>query len=154
MSELTFTWTDGNNEAFKDFYIKTEEYYSKIVGGKEKRQAFVPYNLSQNITYVLIFFVGDVAVGCAGLKAYSEQAVEIKRVWVEPEYRGKHVASRMLDLLEEKSLELGFRKSILQTRPIMLDAVKLYENHGYSLIENYPPYDMLEGAICMAKNLG
>ena len=36
MSEFTFTWTDGNNEAFKDFYIKTEEYYSKIVGGKEK----------------------------------------------------------------------------------------------------------------------
>ena len=153
MPEFTFIWTDGNDETFQNFYVKTEGYYSKIVGGKDKREAFIPFNLSQDITYVLVVYDGDYAVGCAGLKVYSDEAVEIKRVWVEPEYRGRHIASRMMDLLELKSSELGFRKSILQTRPIMQDAVRLYESRGYTIIDNYPPYDKLDGAICMAKDL-
>ncbi len=153
MPDLKFIWTDGNDQAFQNFYIKTEEYYSKIVGGKDKRKGFVPYNLSQSISDVLIAYDGDFPVGCAGLKAYSDEEVEIKRVWVEPEYRGKHIASQMMDLLELKSSELGYGKCILQTRPIMQDAVKLYESRGYTLIDNYPPYDKLEGAICMAKDL-
>ena len=83
MSEFRCIWTDGNNEAFQIFYVKTEEYYSKIVGGKEKRKAFIPYNLSQSIEDVLIVYDDVVAVGCAGLKSYSDDAVEIKRVWVD-----------------------------------------------------------------------
>ena len=45
---------------------------------------------------------------------------------------------------------MNYKRAILQTRPIMIDAVELYKKRGYSLIENYPPYDQLEGAICMA----
>ena len=40
---MEFIWTDGNNEAFQIFYVKTEEYYSKIVGGKEKRSFHIIY---------------------------------------------------------------------------------------------------------------
>ena len=48
---------------------------------------------------------------------------------------------------------MNYKRAVLQTRPIMKDAVGLYQRRGYSLIENYPPYDALEGAICMAKEL-
>ena len=57
---------------FRMFYLKTEEFYSNIVGGLENREAFVPYNLSESISDVLIASVSGVAVGCAGLKAYSD----------------------------------------------------------------------------------
>lgn len=36
MDRIEFKWTDGNNEAFQQFYIETEKYYSQIVGGVEK----------------------------------------------------------------------------------------------------------------------
>ena len=49
-----YRWTDGNDEAFREFYLKTEEYYSKIVGGKENRTGFIPYNLSESISDVVI----------------------------------------------------------------------------------------------------
>ena len=42
---------------------------------------------------------------------------------------------------------------ILQTRPAMEDAVSLYLKLGYDFIDNYPPYDKLEGAICLAKEI-
>ena len=153
MDSIEFKWTDGSDDAFREFYLKTEDYYSKIVGGTSKRAGFVPYNLSETITDVLIAYRDGVPVGCAGLKRYSDSDVEIKRVWVEPEARGQKIASRMMDLLEEKSRQMDYRRAILQTRPIMPDAVGLYEKRGYLLIDNYPPYDKLEGAICMALDL-
>ena len=40
---LRFTWTDGNDKAFRDFYLITEAYYSRIAGGEEnRRQFFIP----------------------------------------------------------------------------------------------------------------
>ena len=153
MSELEFIWTDGNNEEFHQFYLDTEDYYSSIVGGKKNREGFIPYNLSESISDVLLAYMDGVAVGCAGLKKYNDSDVEIKRVWVEPNYRGRHIATELMDRIEDKAREMGFKRAVLQTRPIMEDAVGLYEKRGYELIGNYPPYDKLEGAICMALNL-
>ena len=92
-------------------------------------------------------------VACAGLKRYSDLDAEVKRLWVEPAYRGRHIASALMDRIEEKARALGYRRVILQTRPIMPDAVALYTKRGYELIPNYPPYDQLEGAVCYAKTL-
>jgi ribosomal protein S18 acetylase RimI-like enzyme len=58
-----------------------------------------------------------------------------------------------MDRIEEKARQAGFRCLILQTRPAMADAVRLYESRGYRLIPNYPPYDRLDGAVCYAKTL-
>ena len=148
-----YKWTDGNDKDFQKFYLKTEEFYSSIVGGRKNREAFIPYNISESISHVLIASVSGVAVGCAGLKAYSDSDVEIKRVWVDPEYRGNHISTAMMDALEKKAIELGFKRAILQTRPQMEEAVHLYTKRGYVLTDNYPPYDKLEGAICFAKEL-
>ena len=151
--KIDYIWTDGNNEDFQKFYLKTEEFYSSIVGGRKNREAFIPYNISESITDVLIASVEGAAVGCAGLKAYSDSDVEIKRVWVDPEFRGNPISTAMMDALEAKAVELGFRRAILQTRPQMEEAVHLYTKRGYVLIDNYPPYDKLDGAICFAKEL-
>ena len=148
-----YVWTDGSNEIFQHFYLVTENYYSSVVGGEEKRRSFIPYNLSSGIEEVLLVFLGDTPVACSGLKRYSEYDVEIKRVWVEPEHRGKHIATQMIRMLEQKAVQLGYRRMILQTREIMTDAVGLYLNIGYNKTDNYPPYDKLDGAVCFAKEL-
>lgn len=151
--DIEYRWTDGSNEDFKCFYGKTEEYYSKIVGGISNRLGFAPYNFSDSILDVLIAYSDGIAVGCAGLRRYSDADVEIKRVWVEPDYRGKKIATQIMERVEEKARHMGFKRAILQTRPIMSDAIGLYEKRGYVLIEKYSPYDKLEGAICMALKL-
>lgn len=79
----SFRWTDGNDEAFHRFYLKTEAYYNILVGGIGNRQDYVPHNLSESISDVIIAYVDGTAAGCAGLKAYREDTVEIKRVWVD-----------------------------------------------------------------------
>ena len=59
----------------------------------------------------------------------------------------------MMTRLENKALEKGFKQLILQTREIMTGAIRLYTKLGYYRIQNYPPYDTLDGAVCFAKEL-
>jgi ribosomal protein S18 acetylase RimI-like enzyme len=153
MEQIRYIWTDGNNKDFQRFYLSTEEYYSSLVGGVQNRIGFIPYNISDSIGTVLIACIDDNAVGCAGLKKYSDTDAEIKRVWVEPDHRRKHIAEDMMKMIEEKARQSGFRRTMLQTRESMRDAVSLYEKLGYLRIANYPPYDKLYGAVCFAKEL-
>lgn len=150
---IEYKWTDGTNISFQKFYLITEDYYSKIVGGIENRKSFIPYNISTSIHDVLIAYKGDTAIACSGLKKYSKTDVEIKRVWVEPEYRGRHIAADMMAQIENRAKEQGYQRTILQTREIMSEAIGLYRKLGYYQIDAYPPYDEMEGAICFAKNL-
>ena len=39
------------------------------------------------------------------------------------------------------------------TRERMNYAIKLYEGLGYKRIENYPPYQHMDDAVCYAKDL-
>ncbi|MBR3740169.1 MAG: GNAT family N-acetyltransferase [Clostridia bacterium] len=151
--DVTYQWTTGDDPIFQRFYDVTEAYYSQIVGGEANRRAYIPYNASDGIPDVVLAFCGEQAVGCAGLKRYSDTDAEVKRVWVDPAYRGQGVASGLMDRIEDKARKMGFRRVVLQTRPIMPDAVTLYTKRGYVLIPNYPPYDRLEGAVCYAKML-
>lgn len=153
MSQIRYKWTDGNNRDFQRFYLSTEEYYSKLVGGVQNRQGFIPYNISESIGTVLIAYVDDIAVGCAGLKKYSDTDAEIKRVWVETEYRRHHIAFEMMKMIEEMAKKMQFIRTVLQTRKSMSEAISLYEKLGYYRINNYPPYDKLDGAVCYAKYL-
>lgn len=153
MSMIIYKWTNGSDESFQKFYIITEDYYNKLAGGIVNRKSYVPYNISANIKYVLIAYADNVPIACSGLKKYSENDMEIKRVWVEPEYRRQHIAADMMKQIEMKAKEQGFQRTILQTREIMSDAVGLYKELGYYRIDNYPPYDEMNEAICFAKDL-
>ncbi len=151
--ELRFEWTDGNDPAFAYLYPITEQYYNEIIGGIQNRLGFIPHNLSASIHDVLICYDGDSPIACAGLRKYSETDIEVKRVWVMPDYRGNHLGTELMNRLHERAAELGYQRTILQTRELMVPAVKLYEQMGYTRIPNYPPYDQLDNAICMVRPL-
>ena len=40
---LIYKWTDGNDIDFQKFYMKTEEYYSNIVGGLFRGRQILPF---------------------------------------------------------------------------------------------------------------
>ena len=61
--DIDYRWTDGKDPVFHKFYLKTEEYYSSIVGGRQNRLAFVPYNVSDSISHVLIASAGEEDAG-------------------------------------------------------------------------------------------
>lgn len=112
---------------------------------------YAQFNKVDKIKEVLVAFVENQPVGCGGLRAFTEDAVEIKRMFVLPEYRGKGIAYTILSALETWSEELGFNRCILETGKKQPEAIRLYQKSGYAIIANYGPYVQAENSVCMEK---
>jgi putative acetyltransferase len=153
-NDYRIRWTDGNDMEFEMFHAITENFYNQLVGGPQNRQSFVSGNLSKDVKYaIIVYSKEDVPVACSGLKEHGNGDVEIKRVWVQPPFRGHHIATFIIRELESFAHEHGYRRTVLMTRVRMDYAIKLYEGLGYKRIENYPPYQHMDDAVCYAKEL-
>lgn len=111
------------------------------------------FNKIQHIRHVVVFFEDDKAVGCGAFKAYDEQQVEIKRMYVLPEFRGKAIGLQVLQELEKWAAELSYSGCILETGKKQPEAIRLYQKAGYHLIKNYGQYEHVENSVCMAKSI-
>ena len=154
MNNYRIRWTDGHDREFEEFHAITENFYNQLVGGPQNRQSFVPGNQSKDVKYAMIVYSkDDVPVACSGLKEHGNGDVEIKRVWVQLPFRGHQLATFMMHELETFAREHGYKRTVLMTRERMDYAIKLYEGLGYKRIENYPPYQNMDDAVCYAKDL-
>jgi GNAT superfamily N-acetyltransferase len=69
--------------------------------------------------------------GCAGLKWVGPETVELKRVFVRPEFRGGGCAAALLAAVEDHAVLLGAREVRLDARTDLVEARALYAKHGY-----------------------
>jgi GNAT superfamily N-acetyltransferase len=111
------------------------------------------FNQIESIKYVVVAFDGEEAVGCGALKKYSDSEMEIKRMYVLPNRRGKGIATSLLSELEKWARELNFEKCILETGLKQPEAINLYRKLGYLQINNYAPYENVQNSLCFEKVL-
>lgn len=84
----------------------------------------------------LLAKIGSDHVGCGGL-VFFDDFVEIKRMWVDPDYRGIGIAGRLLAALEEEGARCGAGILRLDTNGILTEARALYARAGYREIARY-----------------
>lgn len=111
------------------------------------------FNKIQSIKQVIVAYEHDVAIGCGGLKEFSLDTLEVKRMFVEPKHRGKGIASVILRELESWAQESGYKKCILETGTKQPEAIALYQKNGYKRIPNYGQYLNVENSVCFSKDL-
>jgi len=111
------------------------------------------YNQVDHINHVVVIYSGNAPVGCGCFKKYDPETVEMKRMFVRPEMRGKKLAAQLLHELEKWAVEEGFTKAVLETGLRQVEAIRLYTVAGYVLTENYGQYVGLEDSICYRKAL-
>lgn len=80
---------------------------------------------------------GAATVGCGGVQALTAHTAEIKRMWIDPGWRGLGLAKRLLATLEDHARRLGHRRVVLDTNASLREAVALYESSGYEPVERY-----------------
>jgi ketosteroid isomerase-like protein/predicted N-acetyltransferase YhbS len=78
------------------------------------------------------------AVGCGALRPLDDGAVELKRMYVRPEDRGRGLGWVILIALEVEAQRQGFGFVRLETGDFQPEAMALYRAAGYREI---PPYD-------------
>jgi putative acetyltransferase len=114
---------------------------------------YAQYNKTTNIKNVIVSYINEKAVGCGAFKEYDSNTAEIKRMYVEPTFRGKGIAQRVLAELELWAKENNYTDCILETGKKQPEAIALYTKAGYSIIPNYGQYLNVENSVCMRKEI-
>jgi len=124
---------------------------AKIDG--EEHGFYAQYNKIDKINHVILVYDHDIAVSCGAIKAFAKDTMEVKRMFTQPNYRGKGAASMLLQELEKWAYEMNFHKCILETGKRQPDAVALYQKNGYQIIPNYGQYEGIDNSVCFEKTL-
>ncbi|WP_026708744.1 GNAT family N-acetyltransferase [Flavobacterium frigidarium] len=114
---------------------------------------FAQFNKTDSIKNAVVVYVDEVAVGCGAFKLYKDEIAEIKRMYVDPQMRGKGIASKILIELENWAREEGYTSAILETGHKFPEAVALYQKNGFVITENYGQYIGVADSICFRKDL-
>ena len=56
------------------------------------------------------------------IKRYNDETVELKRVFIHTEYQGRGIGSKLVSLLIEWSIELGYKRMILETGKLLVES--------------------------------
>lgn len=116
-----------------------EEYYgaASVVARDAKDECARTY--FKDGAGVWLATVGNNAVGCIALRplpAIADSA-EVKRLYVQPRYRGSGVAAALYRALELYAREWGCKSLYLDTTDEMVAAQRLYAALGFKLTPRY-----------------
>lgn len=114
---------------------------------------YAPFNTIASIKYAVVVYENESAVGCGAIKAYEENVMEVKRMYVPIEKRGRGIASTVLKALEIWAKELGYKKCILETGKKQPEAISLYLKNNYTHIKNYGQYAGIDNSVCFEKEI-
>lgn len=67
----------------------------------------------------------------------ADGGAEVKRMWVDPSWRGAGLGVRMLRELEDLARRQGHTRMLLDTNSTLVEAIALYEREGYTRIGRY-----------------
>ncbi len=105
--------TDSNNTDFKKL-VAALDAELKIRDG-DQNPFYAQFNKIDSIKYAVVAYYNKTPVGCGAIKEYSEDTMEVKRMYVTLNYRGKGIASIVLQELESWAAELKYDKCVLET---------------------------------------
>ena len=109
------------------------------------------FNTVEEIKHVIVAYHNNNPAGCGAFKQYAPGVMEVKRIFVDPAYRGKGIAEKVMTALEDWAAELAVKQMILETGDLQQAAVALYEKIGYKLVDNYGQYSGAPSSICFSK---
>lgn len=88
--------------------------------------------LARNGAFLVARVAGEPA-GCGGLAATAlPGALEVVRMYVRPDFRGRRIADQVLTELEALARRKGAETLMLRCGPRQPGALKVYERNGYA----------------------
>lgn len=151
----TLSADDGLGELLTAYHLRTEAEKGQPVADaaalpdryraeiSDPRTAFVD-------DVVLVAVSGSAAVGCVVVTAPVDGRSEIKRLWTEPAFRGRGVASGLLDAAIAHAAEIGAGAVRLSVWKWRTGAIALYERFGFAVTGSWDERDQL---VCMERAL-
>lgn len=143
--------TTSNNEDFRKLVAELDK--DLAIRDGDDHAFYAQFNKIDTINHVIIASLNGEVVGCGAIKPYDDSTMEVKRMFVSPEFRGHGIASIVLKDLEDWSRELNSKRCILETGEKQYEAIALYKKNNYIVTANYGQYQGVENSVCFEKIL-
>lgn len=144
----TDPFSEEANEIIAELTSELAERYNEPGGG-----AFKPEDVTVQRSIFLTIREGDLTIGCGALRPVDEDTCEVKRMYVNPAYRGRGYSKEILSALEAKAKFFNYKTIILETGKRQPEALGLYIRSGYQVIANYGIYKDREMSVCFKKDI-
>jgi putative acetyltransferase len=143
--------TTSDNPDFTALVTKLDAFLAEIDG--DEHAFYAQLNKTNTLNHVVVLYDNDKPVGCGAIREYTPEAMEVKRMYTEPESRGRGFAAQVLAALEAWAIELSYQKCVLETGKRQQEAIRLYTKNGYKVIPSYGKYVNVENSVCFEKVL-
>ena len=143
--------TDSQHPDFVSLVAELDALLAELDG--EEHAFYNSLNKIDKIKNAIVVYDDDKPIACGAIREFSPAAMEVKRMYTIPGYRGKGIATKVLSELEKWAGELNYEKCVLETGIRQPDAIHLYSREGYKRIPNYGKYVNVENSVCFEKEL-
>lgn len=150
---MDYQRTDGKNKDFIENCRLLDMDLDRRVGRQIKRDKYKKFNQLDEIQEAIVVYEGNKAIGGGAIRRYDDETTELKRVFVHTEYQGQGIGSKLVSLLIEWAMELGYQRMILETGELLAESCAVYKKLGFCVIPNYGPYVNMPESLCMEKEL-
>ena len=151
-------WSDPRGESLRhDMDVEISALYAHVFDSStdEENEAIsqaLAVRPEEILTSILAFDEG-VPVGHAAVRPFGDDALEVKKVFVAADARGKGISKLLMAETEVIAREHGYARIILQTGDLQAEAIALYLRMGYEPIPIYGPYGVLPVSLCFGMTL-
>lgn len=143
--------TDGGDGELGTLCAALDAELDKRYGAPQRR--YDALNRLDELAHALVLSLNGKPVACGGLKPHGADALELKRVYVSGDYRGRGLAKLVVRELEAQARLSGASRLLLETGMGQPEAIGLYEQLGYERVPAFAPYGDSPNSICMQKVL-
>ena len=127
--------TDSQHPDFISLVAQLDTLLAELDG--EEHAFYNSLNKIDTIKNAIVVYDNDKPIACGAIREFSPSAMEVKRMYTVPGYRGKGIATQVLNELEKWAAQLSYENCVLETGIRQPDAIQLYTRQGYDRIPNY-----------------
>ena len=131
---------------------RVQQEYVVRYGGRDAA-VVDPAEFSPPLGLFLVAEVDGVPAGCGGWRSHGEGQAEVKRMYVEPDFRRRGLAAVLLAELERTAARAGHRELVLNSGGRQPEALALYALAGYTPVPGYGVYADSPEAVFLGKQL-
>ena len=157
MIRVTEAEGEGLEHARRLFRSYAAEYADSIaevlcLQGFEAEAAGLPGRYAPPSGCLLLAIDGDSVAGCVAMRDLGGGDCEMKRLYVEPPFRGRGIARMLVEHVLRRAGHIGYRRMLLDTVPEMAGAIALYRSLGFVQTSPYGN-SPAERAVYLEKSL-
>jgi diamine N-acetyltransferase len=149
---LQFNIVSGNSPVLSQLIFELdndlrERYGDALIHGIDLKKAD-----DTGVIFVLGTY-GKKAFCCGALRPFNVNQVELKRMFVRKQFRGKGFSKKLYFYLENIARKKSFSQIILETGEEQHEAIGLYKNLGFTPIKKFGEYTSDPNSLCFLKDI-